>query len=1012
MKHIKLATILLAALIAFSFLQTNAFSWTITSPSSTSEWKSGTRNTITWNDTLKRCEIDYYLKGNVNPTPIYISPSYNEDPERNSFNWDIPQLSGSDPIVCRIRVTDLKTNAYSELIFNIIGDQFGMPIWQPSRTNGKYEGQALIRNGDVIEANGDNWFDCVTVEAGGRVYVNGNYLTIHARTILIDGMIDATGRGNSGGEGGNGGGTRGTGGAGGKWTGTSGEDGLGGEDGRPGNLGGGDFGGNWGEGGGGGVRVDGGKGSDHGGPSSGDPGDPGSPGDPGFNGGYSYLKVNNEENSKTTEVVYVGSGGGGGGGGGHGGGGGGGGGLDLGTSGGGWGGPGGPGGVGGNGGGINEIGKGGAGGGYIKLYAARTIRINGKIYTRGLAGRTGINGAEGEPGIAGHSSIDRPGGSGGPGGQGGKAGNGGNGAGGGILIKCLATKDAGKGTGIFIESSAEVKTWGGSDIQTNAEGNGGTVKIFCANGFSPSTDELNRIFAGNYMISGPEQIFVYQNEAMDPPPAPSNPTPADGAIDVPLKATLSWTGGGNGTSYEVYLSTVLSDVSDKKLSAKKGTSSFLTTKEVTLTDKEKDHYWRVVAKNTVDSAAGPVWTFKSVGPSGTVKIRILKKFISGTTQPWANLNFNLSRGGIGIPATTTNNFGSWEAATLPTGEYTITFDAKPGFITPDPQTLPLSDQGTIVFVGTYVANDQFSPSTPILSVAINGNCATFEWTASVDEINGSGLDYYLLTFRGQEINVGNTTKYTVNNLPDGNDYSAKVAAVDRADNRSADSNTQTFNINAGPPSISIAISKGGKRTEFSKNRTSPPVAVSIGSLVEISAADGNGVTSKSIVLKDLQGNTLGGPSTAAVDLGGLTLAEGQTYIISGSASDGTYSGSIEVYLTLYSGNAEVINGNPINYPNPFLPSPDPKNPSRTVGTTIKYYLSADAETKVIIYDAAGKAVWKKTCRPTENGGRQDINEVFWNGKDMFGKYAAQGAYYYFILVDGKVIGKGDMAAFR
>jgi hypothetical protein len=107
--------------------------------------------------------------------------------------------------------------------------------------------------------------------------------------------------------------------------------------------------------------------------------------------------------------------------------------------------------------------------------------------------------------------------------------------------------------------------------------------------------------------TGPAWSFTIKAEN-DAPTVPSNPTPADGAVNIPLSTTLSWTSTdleGEAVRYDVYfgigepLATVAADISQNGYSA--SGLSLLTT-----------YYWRVVARdpNGLEST-GPTWSFRT-----------------------------------------------------------------------------------------------------------------------------------------------------------------------------------------------------------------------------------------------------------------------------------------------------------------------------------------------------------------------------------------------------------------
>jgi hypothetical protein len=286
--------------------------------------------------------------------------------------------------------------------------------------------------------------------------------------------------------------------------------------------------------------------------------------------------------------------------------------------------------------------------------------------------------------------------------------------------------------------------------------------------------------------------------------------------------------------------------------------------------------------------------------------------------------------------------------------------------------------------------------------AVDESLVTFTWNPADDPDPASGIVGYTLNISGQDpIDVGDVTSYQVN-LGDGT-YSAQVTAFDLAGNSGSSVSITDILVNVNAPTITVRIKKDGRINEYSEDRTSPPIPASPGSEIELIAEDANGIVSQSMTIYDISGVEVV-PSTSSSVIFDSNLQENEIYIIEAAADDGTYQSSVTLHIQILSGDAQIINGIPYNDPNPF----DPLG-----GTTIKFYLSSDVDTKVQIYNLVGKLVRQKTCiAGVDEGGKQDLNLVDWDGKDNFGNIVPNGAYFYFIIADGKVIGRGEMAAFR
>ena len=757
------------------------------------------------------------------------------------------------------------------------------------------------------------------------------------------------------------------------------------------------------------------------------------------NGGYNASHGNSTPLTETTTTVLMGSGGASGNSGGGGGGGGGGGRCYYSISD-GWGGTfsgyvyGGDGKGGGSGG---TGGAGGAGGGAVSLVANNLLDIRGTVDTKGIAGSTGVNGTDGTKGddapnasvqyspSEAHggakgmanggsggtgsspvSSGSTDGGGGGGGGAGGAGTVGGGGAGGGVYLECLSYNN------LTISGTVDARGANGTSVPSTTSDcqNGGTVKIKYAGSSAPST---GNIYAAK--IGSEEKILTIVADSLDLPHSPGNPTPLSSEAQIAIPSTFSWSCStpipGRELSYFVYIK----KAADSYYSSyDAGTNKFIATTDMYL-EKGITYQWYVVAQDTTSylETTGPVWTFKTIAESGTIKVKTFRSDGFGNFYP-VEAPFMISKEGAPVGTYSTDSNGTWEtSASLDT--YSVTFLDKLGFSTPETQVLTIEADGAeITFTGTYRISDQVAPhwtGGPYFQTIDNATgSVTITWEAAVDpEPAPSGILKYVVHFPGKDnIDVGTNTTCTITGLDDGTYSQIFVKAYDRAYN-TVDSPDTGFTINRYAPALTVSIKKGAFERKFTADRLDPPVAVSLGSTINLTAADGNDIASTSIIIKDKSGVTVGTSAatiyTTTLDLSGLPLKENEIYTISAEASDTAGKQTlISVKIQFFPSEVKVVNGDPFNYPNPFDP---------IKGTTIKYYLSDSSDTKVMVYNSAGKIVFQKLCKAAvDEGGKQDLNLVPWNGKDNFGNYVANGPYFYFIIVDGKVIGKGDMAAFK
>jgi hypothetical protein len=105
-------------------------------------------------------------------------------------------------------------------------------------------------------------------------------------------------------------------------------------------------------------------------------------------------------------------------------------------------------------------------------------------------------------------------------------------------------------------------------------------------------------------------LEVYYN---NPPYAPTNPSPPDGATNQPTSLTLSWTGGdpdGDAVTYDVYFGT--------SSSPPKVGSTTSTSYQVSGLALNTTYYWQIVASDGRLTSSGPVWRFTTVDKSPTI----------------------------------------------------------------------------------------------------------------------------------------------------------------------------------------------------------------------------------------------------------------------------------------------------------------------------------------------------------------------------------------------------------
>jgi hypothetical protein len=107
---------------------------------------------------------------------------------------------------------------------------------------------------------------------------------------------------------------------------------------------------------------------------------------------------------------------------------------------------------------------------------------------------------------------------------------------------------------------------------------------------------------------GPIWSFTTMEGDNNPPYTPSNPTPPNGATDVPVSIALSWTGGdpdsGDVVTYDLYLG---SDPSPPLLESNLADNEYLPPQPLEMST---SYYWYVVARDSYSAeTTGPLWYF-------------------------------------------------------------------------------------------------------------------------------------------------------------------------------------------------------------------------------------------------------------------------------------------------------------------------------------------------------------------------------------------------------------------
>ena len=98
--------------------------------------------------------------------------------------------------------------------------------------------------------------------------------------------------------------------------------------------------------------------------------------------------------------------------------------------------------------------------------------------------------------------------------------------------------------------------------------------------------------------------------------------------------------------------------------------------------------------------------------------------------------------------------------------------------------------------------------------------------------------------------------------------------------------------------------------------------------------------------------------------------------------------------------AAVVSGKVLNYPNPF---------KLEEGTEIGYELSKDLDVELQIYNLLGHRVFERKYEKSTEGGKKGENLISISSFDIGRLNMPASAYIYYIINNGKILGKGKMA---
>jgi hypothetical protein len=414
---------------------------------------------------------------------------------------------------------------------------------------------------------------------------------------------------------------------------------------------------------------------------------------------------------------------------------------------------------------------------------------------------------------------------------------------------------------------------------------------------------------GGLLQGTPDMMFVYEIGTTGPPcpvDPPTNPSPPNGASNIPLTGnTATWTNGAGTVYNEVWFGEAGSLV---QVYDGPAITSF-SLAPVEPLNYWTDYAWRIISKNDTCGVMGPLWTFKTLQDPNLI---FFEEFNDLTC--WTPI------GPLGMTNWTANNSNN-ATGTAPELRlsWTPSFDGLSKLVSCDLTTIYPNEPHPITFKH-YVDNYSGDPS-PELGIGISyDNGATYTTIWSVIPPAGG-------------INVGPETineTYTPTSSP----FQFVFFA-----------NGNSFNINYWYVDDLLVVEVPVELTSFT--------ATAIGPNVTLNWTTATETNNQGFHIE----RSNGGEFTSVGFVAGYgTTSETQNYsFVDRNVQTGTYSyrlkqvdydGTFE-----YSDVVEVEVGAPAefaldqNYPNPFNPS-----------TKINFRLAADSKVSLKVFDVLGQEV--------------------------------------------------------
>ncbi len=282
--------------------------------------------------------------------------------------------------------------------------------------------------------------------------------------------------------------------------------------------------------------------------------------------------------------------------------------------------------------------------------------------------------------------------------------------------------------------------------------------------------------------------FEFDSGSGTPPDAPTLVSPADGATDVSLTPTLSWTGEGDNFSVEVASDAAFTTIVD---------AAVVTTTDYTVSAGALEHsttyYWHVNASNANGTSDySTTWSFTTAAASGPPDAPVLVSPADGAVDvpleailEWAGTADDFDVEVASDAAFTGIVFSSNTTATtvtLPAG--TLDYETVYYWHVRGNNSFGSGAYSTAFSFTTVPPPDVTPPSQPqnLASPAQTGTTVDLVWDASTDDV---GVSFYNIYRDGVGVGSESSTNHTATGLTPATSYDFQVSAVDAAGNESA-----------------------------------------------------------------------------------------------------------------------------------------------------------------------------------------------------------------------------------